>query len=354
MAGGSGTRFWPASRSMLPKQFLTILGSETMLELTMKRVRPLCADNRIIIVGSEEHHELLTRYGAGSQTVIFEEPRGRNTAPCIGLAAAYLRETGSADTPMIVLPADHYIADEDGFRAVILAGCELARQGDIVTIGLLPTRPETGYGYLHRGPVRETVAGFPVYQVRRFVEKPGLTDALQYLDSGEFFWNGGIFIFSARTILDEMQIHLPSVYNELLHVEHSLGTDQFPAALRAAYDTFPSVSIDYGIMEKTRRSVVTLPGDFGWSDVGSWESLYEVRKKESDADGNVAIGDSILLDTSSSFVMNQTNHIVVALGLQNTIIVNTNDALFVADMKKSQDVKRVIKELEERKLRSLL
>lgn len=338
----------------MPKQFLKILGSKTMIQLTIDRVQPLCEDNHIIIVGSEEHHALLTRYTSDRTIVVLEEPKGRNTAPCIGLAAMYLRKTGHAEALMIVLPADHYIADEERFRAVLRAGCELAGQGRIVTIGLLPTRPETGYGYLQRGAALGEIDKIPTYTVIRFVEKPRIESALQYLRSGDYFWNGGIFIVTAETILAELETHLPQVYQGLLKIEAAIGTEHFDSALRAAYKEFPSVSIDYGVMEKTTRSLVTVPGDFGWNDVGSWESLYDLRRQEGDEAGNIVLGDGLLLETTRSFIFNQTQQMVVALGLQEMIIVNTGDALFVAHLRQSQDVKKVIKELEERGIRSLL
>jgi mannose-1-phosphate guanylyltransferase len=354
MAGGSGTRFWPASRNHRPKQFLNIFGSKTMLDQTLERVKPICREENVIIVGSAGHHELLTESVGENRFVVMEEPFGRNTAPCIGLAAVYLRKRGALDDPMVVLPADHFIADEKKFRDVLLAGCRLACDGPIVTVGMMPTRPETGYGYLKRGSVQREVQGVPTYNVERFVEKPEQRDAVRYLESGDYFWNGGIFIFTPKTILAEMETHLPDVFEGLGRVEASLGERSYPEVLRAAYENFPSISLDYGIMEKTARSVLAIAGDFGWSDVGSWESLYALRDQEQDGAGNLTQGTSILIDSSSSFVFNQSEHLIVGLGLEGMVIVGTGDAVLVADLKKSQDVRKVIEEIKAGGLDSLL
>jgi len=354
MAGGSGTRFWPASRATRPKQFLNIIGSKTMVEQTLARVKPICREENIIIVSNEEHHRLLNNLLGENRFIIIEEPFGRNTAPGIGLAAIYLRKNGITDEPMAVLPADHFIIDEERFRNILLIGCRLAKQGHIITIGIIPTRPETGYGYLQRGSAQSEIEGVKVYEIKQFVEKPDQKDALQYLKTGEYFWNGGIFIFTPKTILEEIQFHLPDIYEGLLKIEQSMGESNYPDVLRSVYQRFPSISIDYGVMERTRRSVITIPGDFGWSDVGSWESLYELRQKEVDREGNLVQGENLLLDTKSSFIFNQSNQIVVGLGLKDIVIVNTDDVLLVADIKGSQSIKKVIEEIKKRGLNPIL
>jgi mannose-1-phosphate guanylyltransferase len=354
MAGGSGTRFWPASRSNRPKQFLNIIGPSSMIQQTMERVRPICSEQDTIIVGSESHHEFLEDISNNDRCVVIEEPLGRNTAPCIGLAAVYLRKKGLVQAPMAVLPADHYIADEERFREVLLAGGRLALKGSIVTIGIVPTRPETGYGYLRRGAVAHEHEGVKAYNVERFVEKPDEETALGYLAGGDYLWNGGIFLFTPETILAEIERHLPDVHEGLLEIESSMGTADYEDVLRSVYKGFPSISIDYGIMEKTGLPVLALAGDFGWSDVGSWHSLYTLRKGEADKDGNLAEGDRILIDTKGSFVFNRSNRMVVALGQVDTVIISTDDVVLVADMARSQDIKKVTEELRERGLTDLL
>lgn len=354
MAGGSGTRFWPASRYNLPKQFLDIIGSKTMIEQTVERVSPVCREENVIIVGNEAHHVLLKKISEKTGCVILEEPFGRNTAPCIGLAAVYLRKKGVVDEPMAVLPADHFITDEKRFRNILSIGGGLARKGSIVTIGIVPTRPETGYGYLLKGAVKDTMEGIEIYKIERFAEKPDKEDALRYVKSGDYFWNSGMFIFTPETILKEIQLHLPGVHEGLLEIEKCLGEKNERDVLRSAYQKFPSVSIDYGVMEKTDRPMIALPVDFGWSDVGSWESLYGLRKKELDGNKNLIHGKGILFDTGSCFVFNQAEQMVVGVGLEDLVIVNTDDAILVADMKKSQDIKKIIEEMEKRGLNSIL
>jgi mannose-1-phosphate guanylyltransferase len=255
---------------------------------------------------------------------------------------------------MVLLPADHFIADEKKFRVALLGGCHLACEGHIITIGMVPTRPETGYGYLQRGGARREVQGVTVYTVERFVEKPEQRDALRYLESGDYFWNGGIFIFTPRTILAEIEAHLPDIFEGLGKIEASLGESGYEEVLAAVYQGFPSISLDYGIMEKTSRSVLAMVGDFGWSDVGSWQSLYALRHQEQGGEGNLAQGQSILIDTASSFVFNQSTQLIVGLGLEDIVIVGTGDALLVADLKKSQDVRKVIEQIKAEGLDSLL
>ena len=355
MAGGSGTRFWPASRANRPKQFLKVIGSKTLIEQTLERVKPICKEKNIIIVGNQKHHDILDNLLGERQFVILEEPRGCNTAPCIGLAAIYLRKNGITDSPMVILPADHFIANEAKFREIILLGCRLAQKGHIITIGIITTRQETGYGYLHKGAVKIEIEGVKVYDIRRFVEKPNQEDAQRYLRSGEYFWNGGIFIFTPEIILTEIEIHLPEVYKGLLEIEKSISESNYADVLHSVYQRFPSISIDYGVMEKTTHSILSIPGDFGWSDVGSWESLYALREKETDSNRNLIQGEKVFLfNTASTFIFNQSNQVVVSLGLKDIVIVNTDDALFVAPLKKSQDIKEVIEALRVKGLNFIL
>ena len=354
MAGGSGTRFWPASRANYPKQFLKIIGSNTMVEETLKRVKPLAAEEHTIIVSNKEHHQLLHTLLGENRYVILEEPLGRSTAPCIGLAALYLKKQGIIDQPMAVLPADHFIAEEETFRKILSIGCKLAQKGDIITLGIVPTRPETGYGYLERGEVKKEIEGVTVYAVKRFVEKPDQKTALEYLNSGGYFWNGGIFIFTPKTILEEIKQHLPSVYAGLQKIEGAMGTSRYHEVLFSVYQNLPSLSIDYGVMEKTKRPMLTLPGDFGWSDVGSWESVYDLRKEERDKENNLTQGDVILINTQSSFVFSQSNKMVVGLGIKDLLIVATQDVVLVGDLKTSQDIKKIIEELKEQGLHHIL
>ena len=354
MAGGSGTRFWPASRAHYPKQFLNIIGSSTMVEETLKRVKPLAAEEHTIIVSNKEHHQLLHNLLGEKRYIILEEPIGRSTAPCIGLAALYLKKQGTLDKPMVVLPADHFIAEEETFRKILLIGCKLAQRGDIITLGIVPSQPITGYGYLQRGEVKKSIDGVTVYDIKRFVEKPDQKTALEYLNSGEYFWNGGIFIFTPKTILEEIKLHLPSVYARLQTIEKAMGTSRYHEVLSSVYQHLPSLSIDYSVMEKTKRPIFALTGDFGWSDVGSWESVYDLRKEERDKEGNLKQGNVLLIDSQASFIFSKSGKVIVGLGIKDLLIVDTQDVVLVGDLKKSQDIRKIFEELKERGLHHIL
>lgn len=354
MAGGSGTRFWPASRALVPKQFLKVLGPKALIEMTLDRVAPLGGDAPLLIVGNVEHRLLLEEVSKGRNVVTLEEPVGRNTAAAAGLAAIHLRKREAAGEPMVILPADHYISDDRKFRSLVVQGAELARQGFLVTFGVVPTRPETGYGYLRRGSVLEGQTGSGAYLLQGFVEKPSQPDAQTFVASGEYFWNSGIFVCTPGVLLEELQRHLPQVYQGLEEIEGAIGTEAYPAVLRAAYERFPSISLDYGVMEKTGRRIAALPVDFEWSDVGSWESLYQLRCSEADSRGNVVEGNAVLMDTDSCFVFNLADRMVASLGVHDLVIVAVKDAILVADIKESQNLKKLCEELKARGLTSLL
>ncbi|MCX8012119.1 MAG: sugar phosphate nucleotidyltransferase, partial [Desulfobacterota bacterium] len=269
--------------------------------------------------------------------------------------AIHLKTQGVFNKPMLVLPADHYVADSDNFRKIISLASVLAEKEEvIVTIGVVPNRPETGYGYLRRGEAKRIIKGVEVYEVKQFVEKPDYTTALAYLTSGKYFWNSGIFIFTPEVILKDISRYLPSVYAGLEKIAQYIGTKNYPEVLASVYQELPSISIDYGVMEKTDRCIFTIPGNFGWSDVGSWESVYDLRKEERDNAENLVQGKAIAIETQSSFIFNPTTKLVVSLGTKNLLIVNTEDALLVANLKRSQDIRKVIEKLKAEELSSLL
>jgi mannose-1-phosphate guanylyltransferase len=339
MAGGSGTRFWPASRAHLPKQFLRITGRQTMLEETLERISSVVpADRSWVVVGRQ--HEAVTRYlldGKGTHVLI--EPFGRNTAACVGLAAIELRRR-DPEALLIVLPADHYIADVARFCRLLECAAEVARRGSIVTLGVVPTRPETGYGYLETGTgLAGEVEGVPYAPLERFVEKPDPETALSYLVAGNFLWNSGIFLFTAETILAEMALHLPELAAGLARIEA-----EGEGVLEEVYAGLPSISIDHGIMEKTARPCHVFRLEVGWSDVGSWEALYELRSGEGDSAGNLLIGEGRLLveEAAGNLVQAGAGRTVALLGVEGLAIVETDDVLLVADRRRSQEVKRFV------------
>ena len=338
MAGGSGTRFWPASREHLPKQFLAITGDRTMLEETLARAERFAQPDQISIVVGRVHADLTGQILFGKPAKVLIEPRGRNTAACIGLAALHARR-GAEDEPMAVLPADHFIADVESFARTIRAAAGVARGGAIITLGIQPNRPETGYGYIHTGEQGEEASGQKYFKVRRFVEKPDYQTALGYLSSGDYLWNSGIFVFTARTILDEIKTCIPALHEGLMEIDRAIGSPDYEAAVERVYGRIESISIDYGVMEKTAKPIHVFKADFGWSDVGSWQALYELRSAEYDEHGNLPLGDSMIVDARRNLVFSSTDRKVALLGVEDLVVVDTPDAVMVARLDRSQDVK---------------
>ena len=343
MAGGSGTRFWPASRERLPKQFLKITSDRTMFEETIDRIRGVVAVEDIYSVVGRAHRAL-TEQALGVRNApcrdrILVEPVARNTAAAIGLAALHIRSR-QADAPIIVLPADHFIAGLDNFASTVRAAAEVAATGAIVTIGIEPDRPETGYGYLQIGDPAGNAAGKPYYRVARFVEKPDQQTALEYLASRQFAWNSGIFLFTARTILAEIETCFPELAAGLSEINDAMGAASYEETVARVYSQLPSVSVDYGVMEKTAAPVYVFKADFAWSDVGSWQALYELRAGEADAEGNLLLADAVAIDAAKNLVYSTTGRPIALLGVEGLIVVDTPDALLVGDRNRSQDVKQ--------------
>jgi mannose-1-phosphate guanylyltransferase len=344
MAGGSGTRFWPASRARLPKQFLKITGDRTLFEETLDRVRPVIPESQIhSVVGAL--HAGLTAEGMGVPDSaecerIHVEPCSRNTAAAIGLAAIHIQRV-DPDAAIVVLPADHFISRLDRFTATLEAAAQVAETGAIVTIGVQPDRPETGYGYLQLGAEAGRAASEPYFAVTRFVEKPSQPKALEYLASGDYAWNSGIFLFTARSILHEIGMLLPELAAGLQEIEKTIGAPNYKETVARVYEHLPAVSIDYGVMEKTTAPVFAFKADFLWSDVGSWQALYDLRAGEaSSSDGNLVLGSVISCDAKNNLVYSTAGRTVALLGVDGLMIVDTPDALLVADRSRSQEVKR--------------
>lgn len=360
MAGGSGTRFWPASRQHLPKQFLNITSDKSMLEETVNRILPLINEENIYTVVGKNHEELTKKTLGESKSHVIVEPVGRNTAPCIGLAALYAQKRDE-NAPMFVLPADHFIADREGFIETLKSAGEVAKTGAIVTLGITPTRPETGYGYIEinlesgdlsslspseekvsseEKKLRQVAALQNCFRVERFVEKPDAETALKYMTGGRHLWNSGIFVFTAKTILSEIEKCLPSLYAGLREIDKAIGTSEEQNVINRVYKEIDSISIDYGVMEKTDAPIYVFKADFGWSDVGSWQALYELRESEYDADKNLLLGDVKTIDSKNNLVYSNTNRTIALLGVEGLVITDTEDALLIADIKRSQEVKK--------------
>lgn len=337
LAGGGGTRLWPASRRSRPKQFLPLgtRAGESLLSATIRRVAPL---GRAWIVTAAEQVAAVREHAPDvAVEQIVAEPVARNTAAAIGLAAVHV----SARDPEAVLalfPADHYVSDEDAFRDIARRAFARAERDDaIVTVGIRPTRPETGYGYLELGD--EAGEGF--FRVVRFVEKPDRQAAEAYLASGRYLWNGGLFFFRASRLLAELSAHLPETAAALREIARD------PARAPSVYGRVPNVSLDYGIMEKT-SGIVCIPGDFGWNDVGSWNALFDLRP--ADAQGNVTVGEVLVHDARGNIAVADPGVAVALVGVEGLVVVQAQNAVLVMPRDRAQDVKEIVRQLEARRL----
>lgn len=348
MAGGGGTRFWPLSRKRVPKQLLNLDGKEVMLNETIDRLSGIVEKEDIFIVTNEEQMELtkLITSDRVFENHILAEPSARNTAACIGYGAVeILKKYG--DGIMCILASDHYIKDEETFRRILKKAVETVQETDgLVTIGIKPTFPSTGYGYIKN----ETIDDKEYKNVLEFVEKPDLDRAKSYIEAGNYAWNSGMFVWKASTILKYFERLLPDIYEKLMIIKESMGSASEYEVIKAIYDTIPKISIDYGIMERA-DCVYMLEGDFGWNDIGSFDALPALYP--SDEKGNVVRGEAILIDSSDSIVIGDKK-LIAGVGLDNLIIVDTEDALLVCPKDRAQDVKEVVTVLERSERRYLL
>ena len=349
MAGGKGERFWPRSRSACPKQFLSLTtDGRTMIQKTIDRLLPLVQPEDIFIVTGEMYLELVNaQLPEIPQENILAEPCPRNTAPCVGLAAGIIQKK-YGDAVMLVLPADHLIHAEDMYRDTLRKAAIAAEDGmNLITLGITPTYPETGYGYIRYIPGSSRNG---VYGVERFVEKPDIRTARSYLREGSYLWNSGMFIWKASTILANISEYMPVLSEGLIPIAESFGTPYFRQTLRERFPALPMESIDYGIMEKAAH-IFTIPGSFGWDDAGSWLALERIN--HTDEDGNLLIGDIVSVATKNCTISGG-KRLIAALGLEDLVIVDTPDALLVCDKNSTQDIRKIIAELREQNRTELL
>ncbi len=353
MAGGSGTRFWPLSREKMPKQLLKIGGEDTLIRETVSRVLPLVRIEDIFIVTNESladtiNYQLSTKFEQPWEGNFILEPEGKNTAPAIGLAALHL-ERIDPESIMVVLAADHSIRRADEFLKLLRNAAEAARQDYLVTFGIKPDRPETGYGYIKAGEkitVESTEQSVgDVHRVEAFVEKPDLETAKKYLKDGHYYWNSGMFIWKTKALLNEIEKHQPSLYRGLQDIRNVIGTPKEADVIREVFKKLEPISIDYAVMEKTERAAV-IPADIGWSDVGSWTALDDVSVR--DAAGNVISGNVIDIGSRDSIIY-ADKRLVATIGLKDAVVVDTPDATLVCSKERAQDVKKVVDELKKRK-----
>jgi mannose-1-phosphate guanylyltransferase len=347
MAGGSGTRFWPLSRRLKPKQFLPLAGDVPLLAATVRRLPPLARPADTYVVCGPAHAQAARRLVRELPAANFiVEPCARNTAPCVGLAALHVSAREKKGV-VLMLPADHHIARPEAFREALAAAARLAEAGHIATIGIRPHAPETGYGYLKVGPrlPGKGRARSSAHRVERFVEKPDVVTAARYLADGNYLWNSGIFAFRADVILEEIRRAMPVLGEQLGAIQKDLGTPAYKKTLARVFPDCPSISIDYGVMEKSQR-IVVVPADFGWSDVGSFAALPEVR--ETDHLGNVAEGDALVIDGRNNVVLARKDRPVAVIGLDDVVVVDAGDAILVCRKDRAQDVRKAVDELARR------
>ena len=340
MAGGRGERFWPRSRKTMPKQFLSLTGDgKTMIQLTVERLLPMIGIEDIYISTNENYRGLVKEQlpGIPSENILCE-PVGRNTAPCIGLGAVHMQRK-YGDAVMLVLPSDHEIVMKDIFRETLKKVCDIAEQGpNLVTIGITPNYPETGYGYIKYRPDAPFAEGF---EVERFVEKPALELAKQYLASGQYLWNSGMFGWKVSTLLRNMKEYMPGNYERLMKIGEAVGTEQENEILEKEFAGMDSQSIDYGIMEKAEH-IYTVPGSFGWDDVGSWLAVERLQK--ADEDGNVITGDVVTTGTRNCIIQGH-KQLIAAVGLQDIAVVDTEDAILILNKEHAGDIKKILEQL---------
>lgn len=352
LAGGRGTRFWPRSRAERPKQLLQIFSGQSLLQQTVDRVSSLVLPENVFILANkileEPIHEQLPQV---PRQQIIAEPIGQNTAPCIGLAA-HLIAHRDPDGVMIVLPSDQDIVKTELFLDCLRAAEAVAqKEGNIVVLGLTPMRPETGYGYIRvEQPHVLRAFGVDVFAVQKFVEKPDRATAERYVKAGNYYWNGGIFVWKARTVLQAVEQFLPKTHQALREIAAHIGKPGFNAALEEWYPRTDATSVDYGILEKA-KNIFCVAGDIEWNDLGSWEALYEISNK--DAVGNVLGPDDIPVNAARNFV-SVLGKTVALVGVDDLVVVETEDALLVCDRRKSQEVSKLVQELERRGMKKLL
>ncbi len=354
MAGGVGSRLWPRSREKSPKQLLHILGEGTMIQNTISRLQPLVPFDQIYIVTNRSQREaFLEQVPQIPEENLVIEPFGRNTAPCIALAASELRHR-DADGVMVVLPADHFIQNVGEFQQKLKLACDAAYElNGLVTMGILPTRPETGYGYIQRKDAPDGTGRFydeGLRPVLTFAEKPDLPTAERFLASGDFLWNSGMFVWRVSAIDQALSRYLPELHERMRVIDETRGTPRYSETLQSIYQQIHPISIDYGVMEKADNVFVT-QCEFGWSDVGSWDETYRLSRK--DDDGNSLVGDVVAIDTEGTFVRT-AGKMIALVGVENLIIVDTPDALLVCRRGESQRVQSVVDYLRRKQIGALL
>jgi mannose-1-phosphate guanylyltransferase len=358
LAGGRGTRFWPLSRKKRAKQLLALDGKQTMIQQTVARLLPMAAGNQFWVITNDDlRSEIVRQLRKVRSQQIVAEPVGRNTAPAIGLAAFILQER-DPDAVLGLFPSDHVIADETRFREVLEEGIGIASSGEnIVVLGIEPSRAETGYGYIEAG----SLASGNARHVRRFTEKPNAERAAEFLRSGNFYWNSGMFLWRAKTLANALAEHLPKTASVLEKIARYYNSKKFAASLRRLYPQSENISIDYAVLEprsakgEEASNIFCLRADFGWNDLGSWTALHEHHAaKSNSADGNLISAQGIFTLNASGNYVHAPQKFVAVVGVKDLVVVETDDALLVTSRENSQDVGKIVKYLDEKKLKKLV
>jgi mannose-1-phosphate guanylyltransferase len=345
MAGGGGTRLWPLSRKNRPKQMLPLVEERTMFQISIERLEPLLTPDRIFVITGTEHVERLSASVPQIPRENFiNEPFGQDTGPAVGLGTIHIQRR-DPEAVIAVLTADHHIAHTEKFRRVLAASRDLATQGHIVTLGISPSFPSTGFGYIKRGDRLTEIDDFQVYHSAGFSEKPNLRTAIHFLATGLYSWNSGMFIWTADQIMNEFQRQQPAMYATLQEIALSLDRGDYAETLERLWPTLTKIQIDYAIMENA-KNVVVIPVDIGWSDIGSWATLFEVL--DGDLNGNVSRGrgqEHVKIDTRETLIV--SDRMVVTIGIEDIVIVDTEDVLLVCHRDRSQDVRQVVSQLKD-------
>lgn len=342
MAGGSGTRFWPRSREKKPKQFLKIFGNETLIQSTINRFLPLTSKENIFIISKEVQKEEIEKQNltVPVENILFE-PTGKNTLPCIGLASLIMIRQ-NPDGIIIVTPSDQLIDNHPLFRETIKTAIEIAeKENGFVTIGITPSKPATGFGYIEIESQLKTGNDIAAYKVKQFVEKPNLETALKYVNAKTFFWNSGMFIFKSSVLWDAIKRFSPDIFAALIEIESHIGKPSFNSELNRIYSSIEEISIDYGIMEKA-DNVYLVKGDFVWNDLGSWEQVYELSEK--DASNNATYGEVLLEDTENSCVYTSQG-IIAVMGMKDILAVQDGNATLICKRERGEDIKKLVERL---------
>lgn len=344
MAGGVGSRFWPRSKEKTPKQLLKIFGENTMIQDTVKRLEGLVENENIFVVTNKvQRSEIVKQLSQLPEGNIIAEPFGRNTAPCVGLASVVV-SSKCKDGVIITLPADHIILDKEKFQQALKRAAEFAYKSEgLVTFGIMPTRPETGYGYIQ---IEESPVDEEIYKVITFAEKPNYSTAVRFIESGDFMWNSGMFIWRADAIIGELRIHMPDLYEGLEQLKNDIDSPYFEKTLTQIYGQLRSISIDYGVMEKSNKVYLT-KGVFDWSDVGSWEEVYQLSEK--DANGNAITGSVFSEQTHDSYIYSPDSFTAV-IGVENLVVINTGTATLICRRDRAQEVKKIVDFLKVQKM----